>query len=95
LWQAQLWLRRASNADLPAYASTAARQGRLDSRYAAEIEKELSEAGLARSRCSALVEWVTPEATQAPGKRRRATATRRARPCAHPHYWAGFIYTGL
>jgi tetratricopeptide (TPR) repeat protein len=66
LQRAQLWLRQATGADLQAYASSAARQGRLTRRDAAGMVEDL-----------------------------RALGPARARPYAHPYYWAGFIYTGL
>ncbi len=50
LYRAQAWLREATNADLATYARVAAKQGRLESRHVAEIEQELSEEGLTRSR---------------------------------------------
>ena len=94
--QAQAWLREATDEDLAAYTRGAAKQGRLESRHVAEIEQELSEEGLNRSRNRALVEWVEPEAKRAAGKKETAgTAKRIARPYAHPFYWAGFIHTGL
>ena len=93
LRRAQLWLRAATNADLEAFAKGAARQGRLESRHVAEIAEELSEAGLKRSRNAALVEWAAPEATR--GADKGSGASLRARPYAHPYFWAGFIYTGL
>ena len=94
LKRAQVWMRQASNADLQSYARIAAQQGRLEARHAAEIVQELSEAGLAKSPRRALVEWIEPEAGHASPKAPRR-AERRARPYAHPYYWAGFIYTGL
>ena len=96
LSRAQAWLRQATDADLGAYARVAAKQGRLESRHVAEIEQELSEEGLNRSRNRALVEWIEPDATRAAGKKKTdGVAKPVARPYAHPYYWAGFIYTGL
>ena len=96
LSQAQKWLRQATNRDLLAYAGLAAKQGRLDSRHVAEIEEELSEEGLNRSRNRALIEWITPRVTGDTGKKKtHGTPSRLARPYAHPYYWAGFIHTGL
>jgi CHAT domain-containing protein len=96
LRRAQLWLRGATNADLIAFVRTAVKQGRLDSGQAAVIEEKLSAAGLARSRHSGLVEWITPEAAPSRGDTETlAVPTRLARPYAHPYYWAAFIYTGL
>jgi CHAT domain-containing protein/tetratricopeptide (TPR) repeat protein len=95
LRRSQLWLRQATNRDLQVYARIAAKQGRLESRHLSEIEAELSEEGLARSRHAALVEWSAPELARAPGKAASGQADRFARPYAHPYFWAGFIYTGL
>ena len=95
LSRAQAWLQAATSADLAAYAKAAAKQGRLESRHVAEVERALSEDGLARSRNSALVEWIAPDASRAAGKKAPGNAKRLARPYAHPYFWAGFIHTGL
>jgi CHAT domain-containing protein len=96
LSRAQRWLRQATNADLQAYARAAAKQGRLDNHQATKIEQELSEEGLARSRNSALIEWIAPAATQDAAKKETVGAKKRiARPYAHPYYWAAFLHTGL
>jgi CHAT domain-containing protein/tetratricopeptide (TPR) repeat protein len=92
---AQAWLRQATDADLQAYARAAAEQGRLESRHLQELEQELSEDGLRRSRNNALIEWVAPAAGSAAKEKADASALRLARPYAHPYFWAGFIYTGL
>jgi CHAT domain-containing protein len=57
----------------------------------------LSEAGLARSRNGALIEWTAPEtrAPDGPARKGRRGTDRIARPYAHPYFWAGFIHTGL
>jgi CHAT domain-containing protein/tetratricopeptide (TPR) repeat protein len=94
LRQAQLWLRRATNADLVTYARGAARQGRLDRKHVAAIEDELSADNLRRARKRALVEWTGPVGPSGVGKQPHG-ATGLARPYGHPYYWAGFIYTGL
>jgi CHAT domain-containing protein len=97
LRRAQLWLREATNGDLQAYASDVARQGRLESRHVAEIDRGLSEEGLKRSRNAATVEWIARNGAEST-RRRKATphdAERLARPYAHPYFWAGFTYTGL
>jgi CHAT domain-containing protein len=99
LRRAQLWLREATNANLAAYAASAARQGRLQRRHLSEIEADLSEEGLERSRNDAAIQWLPPSEGKpehvTAGKQAPVTAKRLARPCAHPFYWAGFIYTGL
>jgi CHAT domain-containing protein/tetratricopeptide (TPR) repeat protein len=95
LREAQLWLRRATNADLVAYATGAARQGRIDRTQVATIAEELSADGLRRARNRALVEWIGPGAPTGAGKPASPRASVLARPYAHPYYWAGFIYTGL
>jgi CHAT domain-containing protein len=95
LRRAQMWLRQATNEDLARYARIAASQGRLGSRHVDEIEGELSAEGLARSRNSPLVEWITPGAGRDPNKKAASNVNRIARPYAHPYFWAGFIYTGL
>jgi CHAT domain-containing protein len=96
LRRAQLWLRRATNADLLAYARGAARQGRLDRKHVAAIEEELSADGLRRARSRrAPVEWIGPEAPAGSGGQGARSARDLGRPYAHPYYWAGFIYTGL
>jgi CHAT domain len=79
LWRAQLWLRQATNAELEAYTRPATEQGRLENRHVAEIERDLGEEGLTRSRNSALIEWIEPEAAQAGGKD-MARTKRLARP---------------
>jgi CHAT domain-containing protein len=94
LRRAQLWLRQATDADLEGYARATAMQGGLESRYAAAIAEELSEARLRRSRNASITEWVAAEPADAGAK----TSPRRgalARPYAHPYFWAGFVYTGL
>ena len=89
LRRAQQWLRRATNTDLAAYARLAVKQGRLDTRHVDEIDQELSEEGLTRSRNNAAIEWVDSRAEPASGKKRPDTAKRVARPYAHPYFWAG------
>src|SRR5262249_16928935 len=54
LRRAQLWLQQATNADLLAYTRLAEKQGRLDHQHVAEVEEELGEAALTRSRNRAL-----------------------------------------
>lgn len=95
LARAQAWLSAATNADLLDYARVAARQGRLEARHAAEIEHELSEMGLSRSRNASAVEWIAPDAARSGGKNASNSTKRVARPYAHPYFWAGFIHTGL
>jgi len=99
LRRAQLWLRQATSANLSAYAAGAVRQGRLDRRHLSEIEADLSEEGLKRSRNAAVIQWLSPSEGEpergTPGKRAPVTAKHQALPYAHPYYWAGFIYTGL
>jgi CHAT domain-containing protein len=95
LRRAQAWLREASSENLAAYAKVAAARGRLERRRFAEIERDLSAGGLRRSRNSALVEWVKPDATKTKGMKATAAGKPIARPYAHPYFWAGFIHTGL
>jgi len=95
LRRAQAWLREASSEDLASYAKVATARGRLERRRLAEIERDLSADGLRRSRNSALVEWVKPDATKTKGVKATAADKPTARPYAHPYFWAGFIYTGL
>ena len=97
LRRAQLWLRQATNGDLQAYARDAARQGRLERRHVAEIDRGLSEEGLKRSRNAATVEWLTRHGAESTHSKKTTPydAERLARPYAHPYFWAGFIYTGL
>jgi CHAT domain-containing protein len=93
---AQAWLRQATNDDLKAYATEVAARGRLGRRHLAEVERELSAAGLKRSRNRALVEWVGRDSQSTVGRTRSASPVAElARPYAHPYYWAGFTYTGL
>ena len=94
LSRAQAWLRHATNADLQAYGRAAAKQGRLENRQLQDLEQELSEEGLQRSRSNARIEWTTPDAERATKNAKRG-AHRLARPYAHPFFWGGFIYTGL
>jgi CHAT domain-containing protein/tetratricopeptide (TPR) repeat protein len=95
LRRAQAWLREANSEDLTSYARVAAARGRLERRRLAEIDSELSEEGLRRSRNSALFEWVKPAATKTKGMKATAAGKLIVRPFAHPYFWAGFIYTGL
>lgn len=93
---AQTWLRQATNADLAAYAKLSAKQGRLDSRHVAEIEQELSEDGLNRSRNREVTEWIEPSTAPADEKKSTSSVAKPvARPYAHPYFWAGFIHTGM
>jgi len=93
LSRAQRWLRESSNTDLAAYARVALRQGRLETRHMTEIEQELSEDGLKRSRNHAVIEWGKRETKG--DKRKPGAGEKLARPYAHPYFWAGFIHTGL
>ena len=93
LSRAQTWLRQATNLDLQAYARTAAKRARLDSRHIAEIEQELSVEGLARSRNRVVFEAIEPDGKTTKGK--ASSSSRLVRPYAHPYFWAGFIHTGL
>jgi CHAT domain-containing protein/tetratricopeptide (TPR) repeat protein len=95
LRRAQAWLREASSEDLASYARVAAARGRLERRRLADIERDLSADGLRRSRNSALVEWVKPDATKTKGMKAAAAGKPIARPYAHPYFWGGFIHTGL
>jgi CHAT domain-containing protein len=96
LSRAQSWLRQATNADLAAYARAAVSKGRLEKRHIPAIEQELSAEGLTRSRNAAAVEWIAPDAPPAAaGSSKPDSASRTARPYAHPYFWGGFIYTGL
>ncbi|NJO32384.1 MAG: CHAT domain-containing protein [Rhodospirillales bacterium] len=52
LHQAQAWLREATDGTIRAYAKVTAAKGRLKRRHLAEIEKELGDGRLARSRNS-------------------------------------------
>lgn len=93
LHRAQAWLRAATSDDLNTYTKSRAAKGRLDRRHRVEIEKELSEDRLARSRNSAVIEWSDPR-SERKTKQGSDGAKRVARPYAHPYFWAGFIYTG-
>jgi len=92
LTRAQAWLRGATNDDLASYARTAAAQGRLDARHAAEIEAAMSADGLARGRYFNIVAWFSGKSAAPKGS---AEAETRARPYAHPYFWGGFVMTGL
>jgi len=86
----------AHRGDLQAYARGAARQGRLETRHISELETELSEVGLKRSRNANAIQWLAPAETErTPPGEPAAAAKRLARPYTHPYFWAGFIYTGL
>ena len=69
--------------------------GRIERSRLTEIERDLSADGLRRSRNSALIEWVKPDATKTKGIKATAADNPIARPYAHPYFWAGFIYTGF
>ena len=73
----------------------AAALGRIERGQLTEIERDLSADGLRRSRNSALVEWVKPDATKTKGTKETPAGEPIARPDAHPYFWAGFIHTGL
>jgi CHAT domain-containing protein len=98
LFRAQAWLRKADNKELTEYFTAALQQGRAEGRHLTEIQRALSVQGLKGSRNRMLVQWMAQN--DAPEKRRNQEtnadniATTRARPYAHPYYWAGFIYTG-
>jgi CHAT domain-containing protein/tetratricopeptide (TPR) repeat protein len=95
LRRAQTWLREANSEDLAYYARVASALGRIERSRLTEIERDLSADGLRRSRNSALIEWVKPDATKTKGIKATAADKPIARPYAHPYFWAGFIYTGL
>ena len=84
LRRAQAWLREASSEDLASYAKVAAARGRLERRRLAEIERDLSADGLRRSRNSALVEWVKPDATKTKGMKAAAPASQSRGPTLTP-----------
>jgi CHAT domain-containing protein len=84
LWQAQSWLRQATNTDLTAYARLAAKQGRLENRDLVSMERALSESGLTRSRNATAIEWIAPPRARSPNKTSPSDANRLARPYAHP-----------
>ena len=67
----------------------------MEGRHVREIEQELSEEGLRRSRNNALIEWDAPYGSSGEGTKRSVDTDRIARPYAHPYFWAGFIHTGL
>ena len=75
----QLWLREATNANLAVYAASAARQGRLQRRHLSEIEADLSEEGLERSRNDAAIQWLPPSEGK-PERRHATTAADHDRP---------------
>jgi CHAT domain-containing protein/tetratricopeptide (TPR) repeat protein len=95
LRRAQTWLREANSEDLAYYARMASALGRIERSRLTEIERDLSADGLRRSRNSALIEWVKPDATKTKGIKATAADKPIARPYAHPYFWAGFIYTGF
>ena len=95
LRRAQTWLREANSEDLAYYARMASALGRIERGRLTEIERDLSADGLRRSRNSALVEWVKPDATKTKSMKATAAGKPIARPYAHPYFWAGFTYTGL
>ncbi len=90
--RAQEWLRTATNADLVTYLNDIVVAARLGPALADEIKEELSAEGLRRSRNSTVVEWISREGTSA-GRQGDQTHA-RARPFAHPYFWAGFVHTG-
>lgn len=93
LRQAQAWLRGATNADLNAYAKTAAAQRRIEARHLSEIEGELKTESEKRSTDSAASRG--EPASGATGSIAATASVENDRPYAHPYYWAGFIHTGL
>ena len=93
LSRAQLWLRDATNTDLLAYVESAVANARIAPHLAEQIARELSAEQLRRSRNSAAVQWIAP--ARAAGQSQSDKAGERARPYAHPYFWAGFVYTGL
>ena len=93
LKRAQAWLRQSTSGELQAYARVVAAQGRVNSRHLAEINRELSAAGMARSRNSGVVERITQR--DQTDKTKSSRKAQRARPYAHPYFWAGFVHTGL
>lgn len=95
LHQAQAWLRGATADDLEIYANGAAERGRIESRHLAEIRQALSAEGLVRSRNRAVVQWNGSGPVDGSSGAPPANATSRARPYAHPYFWAGFIHTGF
>ncbi|MBX3440746.1 MAG: hypothetical protein KF861_24865, partial [Planctomycetaceae bacterium] len=56
---------------------------------AAQMARELSPEALRRSRNSSTIHWIRP------AERTGGQAGERARPFAHPYFWAGFVHTGL
>ena len=73
----------------------AAALGRIE-RPAHRDRRDLSADGLRRSRNSALVEWVKPDATKTKGTKEAAAGKPVGATSTHtPYFWAGFIHTGL
>ena len=93
LGRAQAWLREATNTDLQAYVADAVIKARLTPQLGAQIEQELSLEGMRRSRNSAVIQWIKP--TSVPERNVADKSPERARPFAHPYFWAGFVHTGL
>lgn len=87
LHQAQVWLRDATEGTLNAYAKARAAKGRLERRHLTQIEKELGDVRLARSRNSRAATRANARASRKDGPGDRTYA--------HPFFWAGFTYTGL
>jgi CHAT domain-containing protein/tetratricopeptide (TPR) repeat protein len=93
LSRAQAWLRTATNIDLQAYVESAVASARLAPDLAEQIVQELSADGLRRSRNSPAVEWIKRQ--RVPEGSVQDQEPQRARPFAHPYFWAGFVHTGL
>lgn len=93
LSRAQAWLREATNTDLQAYAEGASANARLAPHLAAQIVQELTADRLRRSRNSSVIEWIEP--SRVPERNMASQTSERARPFAHPYFWAGFVHTGL
>jgi CHAT domain-containing protein/tetratricopeptide (TPR) repeat protein len=87
---AQAWLQRATQRDILAYIADAANRGRIDEKSAEKFRLSIRRGRSDNPRFAVNWDVIHRATTEAPA----SSSADLERPFQHPHYWAGFYYTG-